>query len=372
MRLRTLTAVTAAIALIGGGIWYYGSNGGRTASVGAGGLPLIKADTSPVKVPPEEPEGEIIPNADSTVYAAMGNEPDDPSMSNITPPEEPADESKVNTEFAGFRTGFNFPQTPERKTESLFADTQEKEEPKVETGGNKYLSGIAPEAIKEEPAPKPEPEPAPEPVREDKIPEPEPAPPPAPAPEPEVEETAEPLPPSDGIAAKALEAQEKILITPQSKPPTPKLVPDKPKTQPKPEPKAEPKPEPKAEPKPKPEADFIYSPKTTRTLDNVVADVTKQPDQTKPATAPSGGSGYYIQLASIPASANARDTWGRLQGQYPSVLNGLAPNNQTITIPNKGDFIRVQAGPMSQSEANNRCAALRKLNPQGGCLVVRR
>lgn len=385
MRLRTLTLIAAILTVIGGLVWSYGTGGGATTAMGAGGLPLIKADTNPAKMPPEEGgENEIIPNADSTVFAAMGTEDaKDPSMENVAPPEE---EPKTNTEFAGFRTGFALPKEAPRKTESLFGETDIQEpviEPAAkekEKGESKYFSGIAPEVTDEEKAPPAEelkePGPTPEPVAKKEEPKPEPA-------EEEVQATAEeePMPlaaaapiPEDNISAQALEAEEKILVMPAAKPPIPKTEPVSVKAEPKPEPKAEVK---KEEPK-KEDAPFnpvAMAEKAADAESKKADDVypIKPRAEVTPTPAPVAASGsYFIQLSSAPKGSDMQGTWRQLQGRYGQALAGLAPSFPEAEIAGKGTFVRIQAGPMSKEEANKRCSALRAVNPSGGCLVIRR
>lgn len=320
MRLRTIAMMTGALLLIGSGIWAYGSNFGRTTSIGAGGLPLIKADTSPIKIPPEEQAGDIIPNADSTVFAAMGTIENtvDPSMQNVTPP---ADTEKSDTDFAGFKTGFSLPKQQERKTESLFAPTEKTEEGTA----SKYYSGLAPEAVSVEP--EQETVAAPEPVQEPVVVKKDPPPEPEVVP---VEETpAEPevLPPSENIAAQALEAEEKILIKPTAKPSLPKP----------------------AAPPPVTVAKAEAKPIARDSVENI--------------------NRYYIQLASAPAGSDTTSAWAQLKNKHPQALSGINPDFVKVTIAGKGDYVRIQAGPLSQADANKRCAAIRA---SGGCLVVKR
>ncbi|NBX67065.1 MAG: SPOR domain-containing protein [Proteobacteria bacterium] len=364
MRLRTITLVVVILAVIGGLVWSYGTGPGISASVGAGGLPLIKADANPAKVPPEEGmEGEIIPNADSTVFAAMGTEDaKDPSMENITPPE---DEPKTNTEFAGFRTGFSLPKEAPRKTESLFDETKSDESaPQAQEGENQYFSGIAPEVTaehKQEDAPKPEKQ-----ATEPKKAEP-PQTPPA-EPEAEIEDVLAEAPPvqADNISAQALEAEEKILVRPTTKPVTEKKL-------------VEEKPKPKAEPqKPKQQEDEAFNPvamaeKAAEAAPKPKAPVADDVYPIKPVTTPPASTGtYYIQLSSAPKGSDMQGTWRQLQGRYGQVLAGLTPSFPEAEITGKGTFVRIQAGPMSRDEAGKRCAALRAINPSGGCLVIRR
>jgi len=367
MRIRNIAICALCIVLGGGGLFLF-SSGTKGLPVGASGLPLIKADTTPVKVAPEEPASEIMPNSDSTVFTAMGKATQaDPSMQNIKTP-APDDEAadKPAGDFAGFRTGFSLPKAGERKVESLFSkgdaapapETVPAPTPAV-SNDNQYYSGMAPEAVggtphpeedtselaqaiaqTQEPetdevyvAPKVE-EPEPEPVKSAPV-KVEPAAPPAEV-APEVNNT----PMSSGqLTARMMEAEEKGLAqkTPEvASAPVAKT--------------------PAAKPKP-PKLDPI-----------------QKPAEDAPAAQPVSGESksYYIQLASAPAASDTAGKWGRMVSKYPVLLGDLTPVYQPANIPGKGDYVRIQAGPMTQAEATKRCAALRDVDPKGGCLVVRR
>ncbi len=169
--------------------------------------------------------------------------------------------------------------------------------------------------------------------------------------------------PRDNIAAQALEAEEKILVLPAAKPPVPKLEKEMPRV------------EKSAELKKQEDAPF-----------NPVALVEKikeeAPAPQKPAPLPTPPiddvhpitpvGTYFIQLSSAPKGSDTSGTWRQLQAKYPQSLGGLTPSYQPATIPGKGEFVRIQAGPMSRDEANKRCALLKQANPNGGCLVLRR
>lgn len=396
MRIRTLSYVGVGLLLVGGAAWLYQSGtGGQT--IGAQGLPIIKADVNPAKVPPEEPGGEVMPNAESTVFSAMGDTgAEDPSMSEVKLPEEgssAADAAGEGNEFAGFRTGFSIPKEGERKTESLFgaeAETQEKA-PEPASGGSKYLSGIAPEAVS---GATPEPvveakaveEPAPEPIMEKpavKSEKPAKAPAKAEAEMPDIlavssaqEEAAPELPPlapAGEIVAQSLEAEEKILVRPQAKPPVPKLEALSAAPVEKVEAEATMAQKPAVKTETPEDAAYIPPKKTPVPAMATPAPVKQEAPAPAAAASPSSGGGnYYIQLASGPASADTQGTWSKLKGKYPDTLAGLSPSFQPVNIPGKGDYVRIQAGPMSQAEAADRCAKLRGADPKGACLVVRR
>lgn len=385
IRLRDMLVIGLVIALIGAGVFFF-VKGQSSSAVGSGGLPLIKADANPAKLPPEEPGGDVMPNADSTVFSAMGlDNQTDPSMQGVKMPEDsnaqmPADSS----EFAGLRTGFAVPAEPQTKTESLFDKATY-----GESGSSKYLSGfvedgaappsepvvepateetaaaepvkenkivevteapeevkIAPNKVAEEKAVEKAAEKAPEPKKEEPKKEAvkEEAPPmPAPITEILPEDTPLPDVTDATAAAQNLEAAEKAAI---SKPPVPEPAAPAPATGPVDQPKIE---------APKPDVKKIeeapYKPNIPQST---------------------GGSGYYIQLASSPAGGDLSTAWSIMKKKYATALAGLQPVYQNASVPGKGDYIRLQAGPMSQSEANDRCKALRSVNPKGACLVIKR
>lgn len=381
IRLREIFIIAMLLALVGAGIWFF-KTGTADNAVGAGGLPLIKADASPAKLPPHDPGGEIMPNADSTVFSAMGIDGDaDPSMEGVKPPEETSAQTPpADGDFAGLRTGFAVPAAPEPKTESLFEGSTYKD-----TGSSKYVSGlvdesvppaepvvppVAEEPLKVEPAPeeiKTEPakvaadtakqEAAEEPVAEKpaaKKPDVTPTQiPPQPAPIAELIESVSGEDPA--AAAQKMEQAEMEAIRPVSKPQAPAAD-----VKPEPEalaPVAETKPQ--AQPAaPKPE-DEPYKPAPKAAA--------------APSSAPSSApGGYYIQLASAPEGTDMMASWNRMKAKYAVALAGLSPVTQSADIPGKGTYVRLQAGPMTQAEANDRCKALRGVDPKGGCLVVKR
>ncbi len=79
-------AVVAAAAAFGGVIWFAYQNG-RDASR-SGPPPLVKADTGPVKVKPDNPGGQEIPFQDSTVYDRLNQNGQKPVVEKLLPPTE--------------------------------------------------------------------------------------------------------------------------------------------------------------------------------------------------------------------------------------------------------------------------------------------
>jgi hypothetical protein len=372
IRLRHLLGMGLVLALVGGGIWFF-VEGTENSAVGAGGLPLIKADTNPVKLPPDDPGGEVMPNADSTVFTAMGaDETRDPSMENLKIPATPKPEG-ASADFAGLNTGFNVPQAPEKKVESLFANGAVSSEPMerpareaaevaaenaAQPKGD-YETGQALDMASDAPAPESQPEPAQ----------------PVPAPKPVADNTPAPPAPTpivnaDASAAQNQEAQEKAIAkddaaeeTTASAPAAgvPPVPPSKPGADKKPEsPKA-------AAPAPAP-ASKDTAGDAQKTVAQDVANEAYRHHAAPSAAQP----GYYMQLASTPSKEEAPRLWARLTKKYPNALAGLSPTYQTAAVPGKGDYIRVQAGPLTQDQASARCRQLHAVNPKGGCLVFKR
>lgn len=78
-------AVVAAAAAFGGVIWYAYQSG---RSGGSGVPPLVKAETGPVKVKPDNPGGAEIPFQDSTVYDRLDQNGQKPVVEKLLPENE--------------------------------------------------------------------------------------------------------------------------------------------------------------------------------------------------------------------------------------------------------------------------------------------
>ena len=82
---RRLLRVVVALAVMGvfaGGLWFAYNEGMRHAG-GAGDIPLIRADTRPMKVKPENPGGMQIPDRDMLIYGQQR-----PQVEHLLPPPE--------------------------------------------------------------------------------------------------------------------------------------------------------------------------------------------------------------------------------------------------------------------------------------------
>ena len=76
----------------------------------------------------------------------------------------------------------------------------------------------------------------------------------------------------------------------------------------------------------------------------------------------------YIQVASVKSAGAAPAAFKVIQAKY-SGLNGVKFRTQEVNLGPKGDFYRVQAGPMSKDSATAICAQMKKAAP-GSCLIV--
>lgn len=76
---------------------------------------------------------------------------------------------------------------------------------------------------------------------------------------------------------------------------------------------------------------------------------------------------HYVQLASISNESAAPLAWKKLQDGFGG-LNGLKYRLQQANIPGKGIFYRIQAGPMSEESARSMCTQIKQQS--GSCLVV--
>ncbi|MBB4285004.1 hypothetical protein [Roseospira goensis] len=65
------------------------------------------------------------------------------------------------------------------------------------------------------------------------------------------------------------------------------------------------------------------------------------------AQARAGTASAYVHLASYRDSDTARAGWTALSTRYAGLMRGMTPVYEPVTIPGKGDFIRLKAGPVA-------------------------
>jgi hypothetical protein len=84
---------------------------------------------------------------------------------------------------------------------------------------------------------------------------------------------------------------------------------------------------------------------------------------------PGGPDQWRVQLATVPTPESAQREFRRLARQFGEILAGTDLVAPLFTLPDGGQVVRVQAGPVSEERARDICAKLRDLN--AGCRVIR-
>jgi SPOR domain len=89
------------------------------------------------------------------------------------------------------------------------------------------------------------------------------------------------------------------------------------------------------------------------------------------STAPTGGSGSYVQLTSRRSEAEAQAEFRAQQARFPDQLNGREPIIRRADLGEKGTFYRALVGPFaSAEEAAQLCSSLKAAG--GNCIVQQR
>ncbi|MDF1609882.1 SPOR domain-containing protein [Hoeflea sp. YIM 152468] len=95
-------------------------------------------------------------------------------------------------------------------------------------------------------------------------------------------------------------------------------------------------------------------------------EVASAPVAAAPAANPGG---YYVQIASQPTVEGAQQSWRTLSSRYSSVLGGQSVDIQRADIPGKGVFHRVRVPAGSKDQANALCSRYKSAG--GSCFVSR-
>ncbi len=312
IRLRTIAAAVVVIAsgLI---IWNAYQSIIGSSDVTNATLPIIKADTEPFRVLPDNPGGAEIPNQGSTLYNVLKSEnADEMALDGVNIPA--SDEKEPITIFEDaptMTTGFELPEIPEKRTESLYGVLAELEQ-KSEVADVQEID-IVEMAGEEKTELKEKLKAAIEKV-EEKLPE--------------------PLIPNE-VSKPQVTTQEEsdknviIVVKPSKKPPYTKSVQ---KTAPA---------------------------KKEFSLDAVLS-------------TPPTKERHYIQLASLRGEELARTTYAKIRDNFPRLVEGLSVSFPQVDLGARGIFTRIQIGPMDAAEARSRCAQY-TTSPKGGtCLVISR
>lgn len=102
-----------------------------------------------------------------------------------------------------------------------------------------------------------------------------------------------------------------------------------------------------------------------------------EPAAGSPAVAPvpavpasTAGGTHYVQIVSVPTREAAQAEWSKIQKTMASVLSGAPHRIQEANLGEKGTYYRVQLGPYSEAAARSLCDQVKSQKP-GGCFVVR-
>jgi hypothetical protein len=304
-------AVVAAAGAFGGVIWFAYHNG-RDSSTG-GQPPLVRAETGPVKVKPDQPGGQEIPFQDSTVYDRLGQGGGQkPAVEKILPP----------------------PETPVARPQPQPQPAPQAQLPASEGPAEPTLP----------PAP-------------DALPPPNDSSPTALAPPPGA--PILPVAPPTRLPASAgriqLAEPTKPAQTAVTKPAEPKVAAVKPA-------QAAPPRQPAAD-HPKPGQVDSIAALESRALAGFGDE---HPAAASPAAHKSGS--YRVQLSSVHDADAVNPEWTRLKHRFPE-LASLSMSSGKTDVPGKGTFYRLQAGPLDEAGAKSTCDHLRA---QGlACIVVK-
>jgi hypothetical protein len=88
----------------------------------------------------------------------------------------------------------------------------------------------------------------------------------------------------------------------------------------------------------------------------------------KPPASP--GKGYRVQIGSMRSQASAERAWKITSGKHKDVLGALSLQVQRAKLQGRGEFFRVQAGPLKDAAAARQvCTTLKQRKV--GCIIVR-
>lgn len=109
------------------------------------------------------------------------------------------------------------------------------------------------------------------------------------------------------------------------------------------------------------------SPKSdSLTIEQIIKNVSQNKPSIKVGPIISG-KGRIIQLASLPDQAAAQKDMHQLQNKYATVLGATTLHIVRADLA-KGTYYRIQSQTISEQQAQNICASLKKLN--AGCILV--
>lgn len=348
IRLRTIAAAAVVIAT-GLIIWNAYQAIINTTDPTSQTLPIIEADKKPFRVLPENPGGAEIPNQGSRLYNVLNAEnSDDLALNGVKIDREEEPETIASSPETD--KGFELPEIPETRRESLYNDLNQLRETQkiaedtdlevMEDKNREELKDILKTAIEDV---------------EDEIEELETV---AESDEAIQEDVAEALSSEpteiDEVEIEKEEEQQTNIIVP-----VPQFKPanvSKTISQSRPSQRVTPTP---PVPSPSRDTNVTEAPKDF-SIDRILS------------KAGNNNGTHYIQLASLKSEADARQTYGRIRDDFPQLVEGVSVVFPKADLGSRGTFYRIQIGPMTVGEAAKRCENYRAKARGGTCLVVAR
>ncbi|WP_054311544.1 SPOR domain-containing protein [Mesorhizobium sp. 1M-11] len=334
-----IAALVGAVAVVGGvGAFAFSFGGGSSSDAPA----IVKADSQPMKVKPENPGGTVIPNQDNKVYDAVakGARPATPTqpklVANAEEPvdvvaKEQADRAERNAAFSGTddsegdAQGQNTAQQPVKSEDRVAQIAQENAV--TPEGALVTPRKVRTMVVKPDGTLAPREEPAAAPVA-----------------------ASEPTDPTPQRVAP-----DQTGTVPQAGADQPALKPAKPSTV-----AATPSAAPLAPQRPSDQPVDIAGEIKPQAQQQQVASA--QPQAPAPATA-----GWSMQIASQPTVEGAQSTYQDLARRYSNVLAGRSANIVKADVAGKGTFYRVRVMAQSREDAIKLCTSYKAAG--GNCFV---
>ncbi len=96
--------------------------------------------------------------------------------------------------------------------------------------------------------------------------------------------------------------------------------------------------------------------------------IVSRPASSKPPMIIRGSGQEYVQLSAMKDNRAALNEWKRVKSQYPNTLGKLSPVIKEYSTDSGNTYYRLQAGPISKSDASQLCTYLKSKNQ--ACIVI--
>ncbi|HKF73883.1 MAG TPA: SPOR domain-containing protein [Stellaceae bacterium] len=109
---------------------------------------------------------------------------------------------------------------------------------------------------------------------------------------------------------------------------------------------------------------------TTATPPPAPAVMALPPPQTAALPAPSGGTGYRLQVGAVKTPEIAKSEWDRIKRQNNDLVGSLSVSVDRADLGDRGVFYRIHVGPIADAgQAERLCAQLRQRGV--GCIIAK-